>query len=222
MKTFGTFLLLLLLGAPAAAQSEPAPAGANGPAPAASAPETHGISVIKTNWQKRFYNPALDEDPLRGANDAIQLERARREAQRVNAIRQQQGLGRRRMPTQTVEGVLGGAESVNRDFYVYEVKVLNTGTKKIKSLAWDYVLFDPATQREVGRHSFETKTGIDRGKGKTLVGWSENPPAGIVDARKPEGGKKPDKESHAQFTERVDIQRVVYEDGAAWERPHPK
>ena len=205
MKTFGTFLLLLLLGAPAAAQSET-------PAPA-SAPETHGLSVVKTNWHKRYYNPALEEDPLRGANDAIHLERARRQTQRDNAARQQQGRGPRRMPTQTIEGVLADARSENRDYYVYEVKVLNTGTKKIKALVWEYVVFDPVTQREVGRHSFETKAGIDLGKGKTLVGWSTLPPAGIVDARKPE------KETRTQFTERVDIRRVVYEDGAVWERP---
>jgi hypothetical protein len=220
MKTFGTLLLLLLLGAPAAAQSEaPAPASAPAAPAAANAAETHGLSVVKTNWHKRYYNPALEEDPLRGANDAIHLERARRQTLRDNASRQQQGRGPKRMPTQTIEGVLADAPSENRDYYVYEVKVLNTGTRKIKSLVWEYVVLDPATQREVGRHSFETKAGIDLGKGKTLIGWSTLPPSGVVDARRPE--KEP-KKSSALFTERVDIRRVVYQDGAVWERQREK
>ena len=213
MKTFGTFLLLLLLAAPAAAQTATW---------AAEGGETHGVSVIKTSWRKYFYNPALDEDPLRGAREASQLERERKETLRTNAIRQQQGRERLPVPSRTLEERVYGKQvsgpSENFNYYAYEVKVLNTGKKKIKSLEWDYVVFDPATQREVGRHSFETKADIVLGKGKTLVGWSEMPPASVVDARKPEAGKRSDKESHAQFTERVDIRRVVYEDGAVWER----
>lgn len=218
MKTFGTFLLLLLLGAPAAAQSATWTAEAE-------TGETHGVSVVKTNWRKYFYNPALDEDPLRGAREAAQLDRERKETQRQNTIRQQQGRDRLPLPSKTIEERIYGKQesgpSGNFNYYAYEVKVLNTGKKKIKLLEWDYVIFDPATQREVGRHSFETKVGIDLGKGKTLIGWSEMPPASVVDARSPDGGKKPDKESHAQFTERVDIRRVVYEDGAVWERKKP-
>jgi hypothetical protein len=98
------------------------------------------------------------------------------------------------------------------NYYLYEVKFSNGGAKKIRSLVWEYVLFDAATRREVGRHSFETKADISAGKTKSLLGLSTSPPATVVDV------KQSDKESQGQFSERVEIQRVVYDDGTIWER----
>ena len=131
---------------------------------------------------------------------------------RDNAVRSQLGRERLPLPTQTADGAAGIVSGDPTAFYVYQVKVINTGAKKIRSLVWEYVLTDPATQREVGRHSFETKASIGVGKNQTLAGWSTLPPASVVDV------KKSDKEHRDQFSERVDIHRVVYEDGTVWER----
>lgn len=206
MRASGLLLMALLLAGSAAAQTE-TPAQT-----AAPETETHGVSVVKARWQKRFYNPALDEDPLRAANDARQLERERRETQRANTVLNKMGRERLPLPTQPANGSGGIPPNEPRNFYLYEVKFGNGGTKKVRSLIWVYVLFDPATQREVGRHSFESKADISAGKTKSLLGFSTTPPAAVVDV------SKSDKEKPGQYSERVEIHRVVYEDGTVWER----
>ncbi|HEX8502430.1 MAG TPA: hypothetical protein VF659_17740 [Pyrinomonadaceae bacterium] len=208
MKTLGLILLSLLACAPAAAQN---PAAAAAPAPGA-----HGVSVVKATWRKQTFNPALLEDPLSASNNTAQLLQARKEITRENNERAKAGIRLRPMPTQAPgEPAVGPSElppSDPRVSYLYEVKVVNTGTKKIRSLVWEYVVFDPATEREVGRHAFETKAGIGVGKGQTLSARSELPPASVVDV------SKTDREARGQFAERVEIRRVVYEGGAVWER----
>ena len=197
-----SLVLLMLVPAVAAAQE----------ASAAKA-ESHGISVVKSRWERRIYNPALDEDPLRAARDSSRLEQERRETQRANAVRAQLGRPQLAMPAQTAENldrvVLNDKPT---PIYLYEVKVVNTGAKKIRSLIWEYVVLDAETQREVGRHLFESKVGIDVGKSKGLTGWSTQPPATVVDV------SKSDKESRGQFSERIEVQRVEYDDGTIWQR----
>jgi len=210
MKILSLVLLVLVLPALTAAQET-----------AAARDESHGVSVVKARWQKRVYNPALDEDPLDAARDSMRLEQQRRETQRENAARAQLGRPQLSMPAQTAESINRAAQDrapANEagTVYVYEVKVVNTGAKKIRSLIWEYVVLDAGTRREVGRHLFESKVGIEVGKSKGLVAWSSQPPATVVDA------SKPDKESRGQYAERIDVQRVEYEDGTVWERARDK
>ncbi len=188
-------------------------AAAQDEAAATTTPEAHGVSVLKAKWQKRFYNPARDADPLGAANDSRRLERERQATQRENTVLNKMGRERLPMPGQPANGTRGIPPNEPRDYYLYEAKFVNGGAKKIRTLVWEYVLFDPATLREVGHHTFESKAGIPAGKTKSLMGFSTAPPATVVDV------KQSDKETAAgQFSERVEIQRVVYEDGTVWER----
>jgi hypothetical protein len=196
-----SLVLLMLVPACAAAQEA-----------AAAKAESHGVSVVKTRWQKRVYNPALDEDPLVGTSNTQDLEIQRRETERANATRARLGRRPLPMPMPSVGGTGRIVPNEKTTYYLYEAKVVNTGAKKIRSLIWEYVLFDPETAREVGRHAFESKVGIGAGKSKGLAALSTQPPATVVDA------SKSDKESRGQFNERVDIQRVEYDDGTVWER----
>lgn len=209
MKTLGLILLSLLACAPAAAQNPPPP----------PATEAHGVSVVKATWRKQVFNPALLEDPLSASDNTAQLLRERREITRENNDRARAGTRLRPMPTRAAgEPATGPSELPPVDprvSYLYEVKVVNTGTKKISSLVWEYVLFDPATEREVGRHAFETKAGIGVGKRQTLSARSGQPPATAVDV------SQSDKEKRGQYAERVEIRRVVYEGGDVWERERP-
>lgn len=199
-----TLVLVLLMLAPAAAAAQEAAAAAKG--------DSHGVSVVKTRWHKRVYNPALDEDPMAGARDYRILEQQRREVRRVNTTRVQRGQKEMPMPMQTDQSVAVLPPNETTTYYLYEAKVVNTGAKKIRSLVWTYVLLDHETAREVGRHNFESKVGIGAGKSAGLSAWSTQPPATVVDASK--AGRK----SREQFAERVDIQRVQYDDGTVWER----
>ena len=202
MKQLLVLLMMTPLLAGAAAAQTPA-----------AATEPHGVSVAGARWAKQVYNPALLEDPMDVSTDAAQLQRERREVSRVNATRNER-IGRTPLPPPT-EPIIKTAKRSSEPastFYVYQVKVTNGGAKKIRSIVWDYVLFDPATQQEVGHHVFETKVSLGAGKSKDLLGTSNTPPASIVDV------SKSDKEVRGQYSERIDIQRVEYSDGTFWAR----
>ena len=203
MKALGIVLLLLL---PAGAAAQEAPAAKD---------ESHGVSVVKARWQKRFYNRALDEDPTDASSDPAELTRARQDAARATPARSDQR-GRSPLPPplppDTPGATLGPRPGRGSNVYLYEVKVRNKGTKKIRSIVWEYVLYDPATRAEVGRHEFESKVSIGVGQSKSLQGASSMPPASVVHV------SKSDRETREQYADRVDIRRVVYEDGTVWER----
>lgn len=203
MKTLG-LVLLLVLPAGAAAQEASAPAA-----------ESHGVSVVKAHWHKQLYIPALEEDPLLASIETSEMQRERRETVRDNNARGQ--LGREPLPVPTQpRGTVGKADRGRAStFYVYEVTVSNNGKKKIRSIVWEYVLFEAETEREVGRHLFESKVGLGVGKSKGLAAWSTEPPAAVVDV------SKSDKET-GQFSERIDIKRVEYDDGTFWKRDPDK
>jgi hypothetical protein len=200
MKTL-ILVLLMLLPAAAAAQEV-----------AAAPDESHGVAVVKARWHKQLYIPALEEDPMLASIETAEMQRERKETMRANSTRGQ--LGREPLPVPTQpRGTVGKADrGPASTFYVYEVTVSNNGKKKIRSLTWEYVLFEAETAREVGRHLFETRVGIGVGKSKGLTGWSTQPPAAVVHV------SKSDREASGQFSERIDVQRVVYEDGTVWER----
>jgi hypothetical protein len=197
------FLVLLML--------TPLLAGAASGQTAAATTQPHGVTVIGGRWDSAVYNPALLEDPMDVSTDAAQLQREQRQVARENRMRER--TGRTPLPPRTEPRIKtakrssGGATTV----YVYQVRVSNDGTKKIRSIVWDYVLFDAATRREVGHNEFESRVGIGVGKRKDLVGSSTTPPATVVDV------SKSDKVVRGQYAERVDIKRVEYDDGTVWE-----
>ena len=202
MKISGLVLSILMLPAWAAAQE-----------PAAAPDDSHGVKVLKARWQKRIYNPALDEDPMDASSDAAELTRARQEVSKANTRRsEQRGVYPLPPPTEAPSAKYRPQPGPAGNVYLYEVTVSNKGTKKIRSIVWEYVLYNPATKDEVGRHEFESRVGIEVGKSKSLVGASSMPPASVVHV------SQSDKETREQYADRVDIHRVVYEDGTVWER----
>ena len=204
MKKFLALLTMTPLLACAAAAQTPPPA------------EPHGITVLGGRWDRQVYNPALLEDPMTVSADVAQLQREQRQVARENRARER--AGRTPLPPRTeprVKATNRSSESATT-FYVYQIRVSNSGTKKIRSVVWDYVLLDPATQREMGRNQFESRVGLGVGKTKDLIGSSKMPPAQIVDV------SKSDKVAPGQYAEAVDIRRVVYDDGTVWEREPEK
>ncbi|MDT4953062.1 MAG: hypothetical protein QOJ02_1200 [Acidobacteriota bacterium] len=196
MKALNLALLMLLLVSGAAAQE---------PSKLSDAP---GTMLVKNSWRRQVRNPALDEDPLTVNEDEAELERARKETTRRNVSRvkgNQEPLPlpnnapRREMSPPFVE-------------YIYEATISNTGEKTIRKLIWEYVLFDPKTEVQVGQHRFTNEVNIRPGKSANLVGRTKFPPAGVVDA------KKAGNSSPGQYSEQIVIYRIEYKDGPAWER----
>lgn len=81
------------------------------------------------------------------------------------------------------------------NFYA-SLTIKNTGEKAIKNVSWDYVLTDPATQKEIKRYNFRGKKLMKSGESLTLK-----------ETVKPSGAAR-----------KVEIMRVEYADGSVWQR----
>src|SRR5262245_51430871 len=100
-----------------------------------------------------------------------------------------------------------------RTEFLYKAKIRNDGRKAIVGFAWEYVVSDPANNKELSRHSFWTAKKVAAGKTKDLEGTSSSPPSNVVSV---EGLKK---DSRSPFVERVIFKCVRYEDGTMWTSP---
>lgn len=219
------YLLLsgLLLASTASAQASPKPAPDDAP----------GVTVNQIRWRKEIFVPALYDDPMRINQEHAELERDQRATNRENVDRARQGQTPIPQPTKKIAAnipvgstpmgtPLGDEPAGNRNLpaqsdpgvssvhYLYEAKVKNIGARTIRAIVWRYMLFDPETEAEVGRHTFTGKITIQPGKTANLVARSKTPPTQTVQAKATSKSEK--------HTERVVIERVEYDDGSFWQR----
>lgn len=213
--------LLLLLGAlPAVAQTQ-----AEVPPPPSNGQEA-ALQVVRFSWAK--YRPSIlsMETGMPGAEATpderledlrlqrqIVVERRRSQQNRnypVGRLEERQWRRQQRLPE---PGSTSSSSTAARrrpgEAYRYSIELENTGPKKVTAVEWDYVFVEASSGREMLRHSFLSKVGIGAGKRKKVTEESESPPYAVVDV-KGLGGE--------QAGERVEIRRVVYGDGAVWEK----
>ncbi|MEO8436191.1 MAG: hypothetical protein ABI596_14920 [Pyrinomonadaceae bacterium] len=203
-----TVVVLMFLPAGAAAQT------------AATEPDAPGIVVIKKGWHRDVRNRALDEDPLRGPEQIGRVQQAQKDAMLENGLRAQANLPPIPIPQGAPRDVRDGAlpdrlpvrYSQPGGGYKYEVKIRNAGPKTIRGVAWEYVLSDPDTNRELGRHLFSSEQTVRPGKSKTLVGYTSRRPAPVVRVVKAGNASPP------HYSEQVVIQTIKYDDGTVWKR----
>lgn len=201
MKVLCSLLLLFLFALCALAQALPNPS---------ARPK---VTVIQKKWRSEVYNPALEKDPLQANKERQQEESAQRSDARENESRIRQG-----EPALPPRVRLPASETGGRGLsvtYVYELKLSNTGEKTIRALVWEYVFFEPGTEREVGRRRFISRVNIRPGRTGSVVMRTASSPTGTFDATK--AGKK----SQDHYSEQVVIKSVGYADGSAWQ-PAPK
>jgi hypothetical protein len=197
MKVPCSILLLFLFGTCASAQALSNPS------------VIPNVTVVQKKWRIEVRNPALEKDPLSANKERQQEEIEQRGDARENENRIRQG-----EPTLPPRVRVPAPETGARGLwvtYVYEVKVRNTGEKQIRTLTWEYVFFEPGTEREVGRRRFVSKVSISPGRTRNVVMRSASSPTGTIDARK--AGKK----SRDHYSEQVVIQSVRYADGSIWQ-----
>lgn len=167
------------------------------------------VTVLQKKWRMEVRNAALDEDQFKVQKEREREERERRDWEIRNEKLKEQGMPTipppNRKPATRPRGI-----SVA---YIYEAKIRNTGEKEIRKLTWDYVFFDPDTQREVGRQRFESEVRIGPGKTRNVVVRSSSSPTGTIDAAKAE--KKP----RNLYSEQVIVQSIGYADGSIWQAP---
>jgi hypothetical protein len=199
MKLLNLLLLGLLLAGATSAQSTSAPS------------DPPGVTVTRFSWHKDIYIPALLDDPMSPNQDQADLKREQKAIKKANTARVAGGQTPLPMPTREIyssQRDIPQGPSVN---YIYEAKIKNTGEKTIKTIVWEYLLSDPETAAQVGRHQFIDTSKIRPGKTSNLVGYSATPPTSILQAQK--AGKE------HKYSERVVINRIEYEDGSFWQRP---
>jgi hypothetical protein len=190
-------VLLVLITAKVTAVQDPA------------SPNAPDVKVISNTWRREVRNPALLEDPT-----VLNESRSPSDRAQKNAIPNPNGqipANRLLIPTSPK-----GPKTQNHDpngpsvQYVYEIKVLNSGEQTINRLTWDFDLLEPATGREVGHHTFTSRKTIRTGQTAKLSQRSTLNPVSLVDA------STTDHKSARQYTVRVTIKRIDYEQGPAW------
>jgi hypothetical protein len=201
MKTLILLALAFLCSGLCAAQTVPAEQ---------TAP---GVVVLESSFRGRpTGNPRLDEDPLLALEDQQESERIRTEVSRKNAIRVSAGKLTEPLPSRNAPDRPALPRAAYPYLYTYKSKIMNTGVKKISGIMWEYVLTEPSTGRELGRHQFRSKVSVGPGKRQTLYGYSTLSPISTVDARA--AG-----EENAQLSGQVVIKAIIYKDKSFWERP---
>lgn len=169
------------------------------------------ITVIQSTWSKDTYVPALYDDPMLINAEQDELLRQQKQTVKENAARIQQGNNPQPLPVRkpsTDKTPLG-----QEVLYRYQAKLKNTGSKTISAIEWEYYLFDPDTEVEVGRHRFRHTIKFRPGKITTLISISANPPTTTLPANKAAKNIQP------KYSERIVINRIEYDDGSSWQRP---
>ena len=169
------------------------------------------VTVLQNKWRIDLYNPALDKDPLAASKEHQQEVRQQQANAQENENRKRQG--EPALPPVIPKSAADSGASPLTAFYIYELKVRNTGRQEIRTLTWEYVFFEPGTTREVGRLQFVSKVSMKPGATKSLVVRSKDSPTGTLEASK--AGKKPSE----QYSEQIVIRSIVYADGSVWSLP---
>jgi hypothetical protein len=181
------------------------------------------ISIAKASWEKRSFRPGWDvsqdsaSDASRGNTttsvsppDTV-LNANGTQGPPPSTIRSpERREPRKNRPdprtTESANEVSSPTDRVNT--YVYRIKVLNSGSKTIAAIDWEYQFV--AGDFEPARHRFQSFQRIKPAGGSTLSGESAAPPTRVVDASKT-----------SQVISRVVIYCVLYSDGSAnWREGH--
>jgi hypothetical protein len=200
MKLLSSLLLGLLSAGALSAQTPSTPS------------QPPGVSVVKFSWQKDVFVPALYDDPMGPNQEQLNLRRQQRIIKRAQPART--GAGQAPLPQPTRDINLANRDmpegpSIN---YIYEAKIRNEGAKTIKSIVWEYLIYDPQTVTLVGRHTFLDELRLRPGKAVNLVAFTASPPNMILQA------DKQGKSSDHKYEESVIISRIEFEDGTSWQR----
>jgi hypothetical protein len=171
------------------------------------------LLVSKISWQKEVFVPALYDDPMQPNQEQVNLKREQKIIARANNVRVQGGQNPLPLPTREVMSANRKAPDGPSVSYLYKAKITNTGAKTIKALIWEYVVIDE-NGVQVGTHTFIDNRKIRTGRTAGLVAYSSTPPVNVITAESA-------KDSRHQYSERVIIDRIEYDDGTYWQRPDP-
>lgn len=171
------------------------------------------LVILKFNWERERLNLRPSVSPLASQDELVQRSQRERD---LAAARNASDRGRAgRIETQMINHDEATAKArqteLPRDGYRYKVTFRNDGVKTVKSIDWDYLFIDPATQQVVARHQFTSDETIRPGKSKGVNVLYLVAPVKTVKAR------LLNKKDPMPFTEQVVVARISYSDGTIWQ-----
>ncbi len=169
-----------------------------------AAPNPPGLIVLSASWHEEVRNPELSTDPI-AANQRGAANPPKDSDQSSNHL----PVNRLLIPDSLKDPKTKGSNDPAVQ-YVYELKLLNNGSRAIHRLVWDFDLLEPGTGREVGHHTFTSVKTIQPGKTTKLVERSTLNPVPVVDAR------NANTQSAPRYSTRVTITRIEYDQGDPW------
>ena len=162
------------------------------------------VQIIKLKWEKQMRLPG-DFDPSAGSTGSINEPTRGSSGNGSNA-----GAGR---AGSSEQGIPPPPPPSRVSFvYMYSMKVKNIGAKPIEAVAWDYVLFDPASHAEVARHQFLSFEKVQPDKTATFEAQQRAPLVAKPKTEQKESNK-------IKFDEQAIIQCVIYADETTWRNP---
>lgn len=157
------------------------------------------LTVISHSWRITRNLPPVVEPP-----DPEDYQRAVQKNIEDNQTRAEKGLPPVSPPKQKPRNLRRASKE---NVYIYETRVKNTGNKKIKAVAWEYVFSDPETKRELGRKRFVSRLKINPGEEKMLREESRFPPSEVALVTQADAALTD------QYSGRVVIRAIGYTDG---------
>jgi len=177
------------------------------------------IAVTKASWEKQSYRPGWDQatDPASAPTrdnattsppDTV-LNANGTQGPPPSTVRGPERRDPRRnrpdpRASESAAAVEGPTDRIVK--YFYHIKVLNSGSKAIAAIDWEYQF--STDDIEPARHRFQSFQRIKPGSSSTLTGESRIPPTRVVGAS-----------SESDLTSRIVVHCVLYSDGTASWRP---
>lgn len=174
------------------------------------------VAVIKFNWSKERIG--WQRDPFGGPIENFDEMRARaRNEKRIDDAKRggSADVDRIKREANVDAAIIEKTRQKGppRYHFLYRVSVMNTGTKTIKAIHWDYSFSDAKTESEIGRRQFTSEEKIAPGKTREFRFLIPTPPTQTISVH------ALNKNERAGLGENVFIVRVEYSDGSVWQHP---
>jgi hypothetical protein len=179
-------------------------------------PKPPGLDVVRFSWSKERIG--WERDPFSGPIENFQEVQARtRNERRLQDAKRGGGSDVDRIKTEAKADAANIATQHKttpaRYVFMYKVTVKNSSSKTIKSIDWDYVFLDRATESELGRREFTSDEKVSPGKSKELTVVNSKPPTQTISLTALNSNERDG------MLERVSLVRIEYTDGTVWLRP---
>ena len=179
------------------------------------APGPPDVEVSKQSWSKERLN--WEGDPFGGSVESFDDMRRRfADQRRIDRARATGNTAEaRKVETEmrAEQVIKARPPAPPRYAFRYAASFKNTGGKGIKQIDWDYLFFDAATGRLVGRIELGSDDKIEPGKKREVSFLLATPPAKTISSQALNSKER------QGLIEQVVLVRVVYADGSVWQRP---